>query len=89
MKDEADQIAPSPGTPSQETPDSRRSGEENLDQHSNAPVAPLNPAPTTNVSNASRGEDLDAQLDGPFTWPDDCFFDTTIDWFAWTNQEIT
>ncbi|EXJ80875.1 hypothetical protein A1O3_07162 [Capronia epimyces CBS 606.96] len=63
--------------------------QENEAQHSNPPMAFMNAMPSTNMSNASQGQDLDAQLDDLFPWADDRFFDATFDWFAWTNQELS
>ena len=88
MEEDVDEIARNPSTSTQETANSRRSGADNLEQHSNPPIALLNPALPTSVPNTSGHEDFDAQQDGLFTWSDDGFFDTTFDWFAWTNQEV-
>lgn len=89
VQDEADQDARNPSMPTQERNDSRRSGGENLDLHSNSPMAFLDPARPTNGLDTTRGENFDTQLDGLFTWPDDCFVDATFDWFAWSNQEFS
>ena len=87
VKEDVDQMARNASISTQEIANSRRSGGDNLDQHSNPPITLLNPAPPTSVPITSGGEDLDAQQDDLFMWSEDCLFNATFDWFAWTNQE--
>lgn len=86
---EADQAVPNTSIPAQEIPDSRQSVGENLDQQSSSLVALLNPGQPINESNSPGGENLDTDLDGLFTWPDDSFLNATFDWFALSNQQLS
>jgi len=77
-------IISSEGDAGQQTPTSG-----SLAQDPNSPMTPSNPVTSTETSNSPRGESLDVQSDGLFPSPDDSFFDTTFDWFAWSNEQFS
>ncbi|KAF7553504.1 hypothetical protein G7046_g7088 [Stylonectria norvegica] len=88
-QDEVDPTSPTPSHSTQESPDSRASTRESLDQRLSPPAAPLHSAPSTVLPSTSSHENMETQLDGLFGLPDDCFLDATFDWFSWSSQELS
>jgi hypothetical protein len=86
---EADTRKSIPDNPTNPIPDQPSPGMNDLNEQPNTFRLPLEHGVAIQPSDTARAEDLDFQIDSLFTWPDDGFLNATVDWFTWSNEEIS